>query len=315
MVSGSLIDPYEGIRNSPAGRPPTGVVPDYENPPHRNGLAIAVITASIGVTTIAGLMRFYSKVFCTRSPFFIGGTWVLTTIPQEAGFFVHVWNLLVRDIEGFIYSYFLSTILYCVALLLAKAAMLLDWAHIFVARRMRKRFYWICCGMILANTALYIATIITVCYASFNLLMLALPHTVIWKLVLTTKQKFGVSVVFSVGALACTWAAARVVSAVNLSRSQDTSYAYSQYIMWGLAEVTTAELVFCVPSFPALFRRQSPLYRLYYRLRAKITMILLPEHLASSNVTPYTRGTWLDDGSDTSLTELEPIKIEAGCGY
>lgn len=84
----------------------------------------------------------------------------------------------------------------------------------------------------IANTALYIATILVTTFActpreriwrrylpgtcinidafnlfitafhlAFDLLMLLLPQSAIWKLSLTTRQKIGVSVVFSVGSL------------------------------------------------------------------------------------------------------------------
>jgi len=133
---------------------------------------------------------------------------------------------------AFIKAYVLSTILYCVAIMLAKAAIILEWTHIFVARPIRSNFYWICYGMIAANTCLYIATIITINFACnpreriwrrylpgscinidafnlfitsfhliFDLLMLLLPHKVIWGLGLTLKQKIGVSIVFSFGSL------------------------------------------------------------------------------------------------------------------
>ncbi|KAK5631089.1 hypothetical protein RRF57_006804 [Xylaria bambusicola] len=196
-------------------------------------------------------------------PFFIAGTWVLITLLHGPGFFVHQWNLRVRDLEEFLYeqTYVLSTTLYCVTLLLAKAAILLEWTHIFVVRSNRSRFYWICYSMIAINTSLYLATIFTITYActpreriwrryipgtcinfnAFNIfitvfhlisdvLMLLLPQRVIWKLRLATRQKVGVSVVFSGGAIACIWAAGRVASAVHLSLSQDTSFAYSQYM-------------------------------------------------------------------------------------
>ncbi|KAI8952025.1 hypothetical protein F4801DRAFT_542567 [Xylaria longipes] len=163
---------------------------------------------------------------------------------------------------------------------------------------------------------------ITIFHLGFDLLMLLLPHTVIWKLSLTTRQKIGVSVIFSVGILACAWAAGRVVSAFNLTASQDKTYAYSQYIMWGIAEVTTAELVFCVPVFPLAFRPPSPLHSLCSVLRSKITMVISSARLSSTSTFPglsikpcqretNSHGrTLLDDSSETGLTELKPVRIQ-----
>ncbi|KAI1351015.1 hypothetical protein F5Y01DRAFT_325755 [Xylaria sp. FL0043] len=350
MIPTLTPEEIEQIRNSPADTPPPNIVPNYDHPPNNNQLAIAVITIGILVTTISGLIRAYAKLFCTRRPFFIAGTWSLTKVPENTGYFVHLWDLRVIKLEIFLFTYVLSTTLYCVALLLVKAAVLLEWSHIFVPRPNRNGLWWICYGMLIANTALYIGTIaainsacspqqktwrpyllgtciefdafnlfITIFHLVFNLLMLLLPHTVIWRLSLTTRQKLGVSVIFSVGILACAWAAGRVVSAFNLSKSQDKTYAYSQYIMWGIAEVTTAELIFCAPAFPLAFRPPSPLHTLCNVLRSKITTVVGPERLSSSSSltrlpsdrfqkdTHSYRRTWLDNGCEAGLTELQPV--------
>ncbi|KAI0160162.1 hypothetical protein GGR57DRAFT_456574 [Xylariaceae sp. FL1272] len=357
----------EAIRNGPAATPPPGIVPSYDDPSNDNKLAIITIALSIAFTTVAVLIRIYSKVFCVRRariedylgfasfPFFIAGTWVLTKVPDKPGYFIHLWNLRVYNLEDFLSAYILSTTLYCVTLLLIKAAILLEWSHIFVPRPNRNGFWWICYGMLIANTALYLATIaalnyaclprqkiwrpylpgvcisfnafnifITIFHLIFDLAMLLLPHTVIWKLGLTTRQKIAVSVIFSVGIIACAWAAGRVVSAFTLTASQDKTYAYSQYIMWGIAEVTTAELIFCVPAFPLAFRPPSPLHTFCHILQSKVTMILYPERLSSTSTLPHStaksdsrglhnyRPTWLDDSSETGLTELTPVRIHGG---
>ncbi|KAI0805844.1 hypothetical protein GGR55DRAFT_680645 [Xylaria sp. FL0064] len=325
------------IRDDPAAKPPPGVIPNYDNPPNDNGLAVAVIIASMSITTIAILIRIYAKVFCTRQvkfedylglfsyPFFIAGTSMLIAIPRDTGFFVHQWNLRVRDLEKFIYvSLFPFAILYCFTLLLAKAAILLEWSHVFVIRSHRSRFYWTCYAMITANTALYLATIITtnliLFHLIFDILMLVLPQTIIWKLKLATKHKVEVSVAFSGNAIACIWAAGRVASAIRLGLSEDSSYAYSQYIMWGLAEVATAQLVFCVPTIPIVFQKTKSLHKFYSFLLSKLTMTSSPERLASkhtaSQSSPITdlqtasnaACTTLESGSGRRIGELEPTR-------
>ncbi|KAI1305649.1 hypothetical protein F5Y03DRAFT_406259 [Xylaria venustula] len=351
----------ETIRDSPAATPPPGVIPNYDSPPNGNWLATITIFASIAITTFAFLIRSYSKVFCTKKvkledylgllsfPFFIAGTTVLITIPRGPGFFVHQWNLHVKDLEKFLYAYVLSTTLYCVTLALAKAAILLECTHIFVVKSNRSLFYWICYVLIAVNTALYLVTIVGTAYAcspreriwrrylpgtcidlsAFNIsittfhlisdiLMLLLPQKIIWNLRLATKQKIGVSVVFSGGAIACIWAAGRVASAIHLSASRDSTYAYSQYIMWGLAEVATAQLVFCVPAFPVIFRQAPWLRRFYCFVLSKTTATSSPERLQSNNtvsqmphgtdsqpVVPSSRFTTVENSYDGRVTDLE----------
>ncbi|KAI0532824.1 hypothetical protein GGR58DRAFT_506998 [Xylaria digitata] len=363
MASGLSPDQIENIRNSPAAALPPGVIPDFDNPPNCNRFAVAVIVASLTITSSAVLIRFCSKAFCTRQakledylgliafPFFIAGTWVLITIPRESGFFIHQWYFLIKDLEGFLYNYVLSTTLYCVTLLLAKAAILLEWTHIFVVRSNRNKIYWICYGMIAVNTALYLATIIVTTFAcspreriwrrylpgtcidlevfnifitSFHLLsdicMLLLPQIVIWKLKLAAKQKVGVSAVFSAGALACIWAAGRVASAVHLSDSKDTTYSYSLYTIWGLAEVATAQIIFCIPSFPVIFR-QSRFTNFFKfsrpKTRREVSLQSLPfggtfPHLqlgTNSHTTCNSQRTVSGDGGKAGITALEPVRV------
>ncbi|KAI0411402.1 hypothetical protein F5X98DRAFT_380770 [Xylaria grammica] len=369
MEYGLSPDQIEKIRDGPAAAPPHGVAPNFDKPPNGNRLAVAVIGVSLVITTLAVLIRFFSKVFCTKRvrledylglisfPFFIAGTWVLTTIPRGSGFFVSQWNLRVRDLEGFLYSYVLSTTLYCVTLLLAKAAILLEWTHLFVVRSNRNMVYWACYGIIAANTLLYLATIIVTTFAcipreriwrryipgtcidlnAFNIfiatfhllsdiIMLLLPQTIIWKLKLATKQKIAVSAVFSAGALACLWAAARVVSAIHLTLSQDKTYEYSLYIVWGLAEVATAQVVFCIPAFPAIFRN-ARFVNFFKRLWSKITMKSHPQRRQPDNTLlqiplgadpqaiSNSKRTGSEEGVNAGITELQPTRVQSSYGF
>ncbi|KAI0429505.1 hypothetical protein F5Y09DRAFT_331781 [Xylaria sp. FL1042] len=325
------------MSDGPAANAPPGVIPNYDNPPNDNGLAITVIIASISITTMGVLLRVYAKVFCTRQPFFVIGTSILITIPRDPGFFVHQWDLRLGDVEKFIHAYVLSTTLYCVTLLLAKAAILLEWSHVFVVRSNHSWFYWTCYAMIAASTTLYLTTIITANFACqpreriwrwytpgtcininvlntflavfhliFDILMLVLPQRIIWKLQLATRYKIGVSVAFSGNLIACVLAAGRVASAVHLGLSEDATYAYSQYIIWGLAEVATAQLVFCVPTIPIVIQQTSFLHRFYSFLFSKMAMPSSLERLASNRtVTKSPRVTDPRTTSNTACTMLE----------
>ncbi|KAI1078175.1 hypothetical protein F5B20DRAFT_231253 [Whalleya microplaca] len=286
--------------------------------------------------------------------FYIAGSCVLITIPHGIGFFVYQWSIRLKDIEGFIYDYVLATILYCCALMLIKISILLEWAHLFVPRYARNLFYRICHGMIFANALLYIAIIVVINFActpreriwrrwvpgtcininafnlfitSFNLIfdiiILALPHGVIWKLSLSIRQKLGVSVVFSVGLIACVCAAGRVASAFNLSSSLDTTFAYSGYLIWGIAEVTTAQLVFYVPALPIAFRGLGLVSILNTLLPPKKRKLGGPQNLLSQGnqrhswpqtarrgvpIGEYSR---MEENIGVSLTELEPVKTRS----
>ncbi|OTA54485.1 hypothetical protein K449DRAFT_426251 [Hypoxylon sp. EC38] len=315
------------IRDQPALPSPNGTIPDFNNPPNNNNLAIAVI-----------------------APFIIAGASEFAVMARESGLFINQWNLRVKDLEVFLYSYVLVTNLYCVALMLIKVAILLEWTYLFVPRSTRNAFFWICYGMIGAICGLYFSTIITINYTCtpreriwrrylpgtcidikafnlsitvihlvFDLLLLLLPHRTIWKLSLSAKQKIGISTVFSVGIMTCVCAAGRVVSAINMRYSLDLTYDYSRYLVWGLAEATTAALIFCVPAIPIAFRYPIFVPRFGMLLRSKMGPLFrndlsknngqrlsgsLPTHQGtSSEETPSS-----DKHSEADIMRLEPVK-------
>ncbi|KAI0457392.1 hypothetical protein F5B21DRAFT_501442 [Xylaria acuta] len=355
--------PEEVILKLPALPPPAGVVPNFVNPPNENGLAIAVIAVCVATATVAGLMRVYTRLYCVRKveledylallsfAFYIGATGILSRISYEPGLFVHQYDLHFWNLERFIYLYVFSTILYCFTLMFIKAAMIVEWIRIFVPGYAHNTFWWICCAMIVANSALYVATIITInltcipreriwrrwlpgtCIninafnifiAGFNLifdiLILLLPHRIIWKLALTPKQKIGVSFVFSVGVFACISAAGRVASAINMSYTRDTTYSYSRHLLWGLAENTSALLVFCVPAMPLAFRDTSPMKDFYSTLREKARLLVdlrrRSSHRASSSSWPNdtSRDASIGEWTENSQVHLKHIRVGGDSG-
>ncbi|KAI1103716.1 hypothetical protein F4804DRAFT_218524 [Jackrogersella minutella] len=284
-------------------------------------------------------------------PFFIAGTWKLAMIPKGIGFFVNQWNLHLYDLEGFLKSYILVTTLYCVTMMLIKASILLEWIHLFIPRSTRNAFFWTCCVMIGVDCWLYITTIaitnsackprekmwhpympgsciaifdfniiITTLHLAFDLIMLSLPHRTIWKLLLSTRQKIGVSTIFSVGLLTCACAAGRVVSAVDLKQSQDTTYSYSRHLIWGISEAAATTLIFTASAIPIVFRGPGPVHRLGTLLQAKISNYYSRKTLSLTSTrshsrpdtthqeTPVNQTGWIDENSEVQLTELEPAK-------
>lgn len=52
--------------NGPALAPPPGVVPNFDNPPNNNPLAIGVLSACAAVATICLFLRAYARVLLLR---------------------------------------------------------------------------------------------------------------------------------------------------------------------------------------------------------------------------------------------------------
>ncbi|KAK7757130.1 hypothetical protein SLS62_000677 [Diatrype stigma] len=164
----------------------------------------------------------------------------------------------------------------------AKTAILLEWIHIFTPGRTRNTFFWTCWGMIATNIVFYLACIIaaqftcrpvrlnwlglhgrcrdrraldtstTVFNLVLDILILALPQRIIWKLQMNKQRKIGVSIVFSVGILYVFLNSK--FRTVSIDYRNDVTYGVSGVLIWSIAEATCVILVFCIPTFPKTFK-------------------------------------------------------------
>ncbi|KAI0189773.1 hypothetical protein EV127DRAFT_340810, partial [Xylaria flabelliformis] len=196
------------------------------------------------------------------------------------GFYVHQWNITLRDYSNYQYFFHIVSCLYAVVLLTTKAAILLEWVSIF-APGTRSTFSWVCHTLLGINVAFYLALLIlanTVCTpwernwnplieghcingklpltvsaalnSASDIIIFILPQTVIWKLNMTRRQKLGCSVIFAIGFIAVVSSIKRLVSLLYKYRHADETYNTSPFLLWTLAEVTAIFLVLCVPSAP-----------------------------------------------------------------
>lgn len=115
--------------NGPALAPPPGVTPDFESPPNNNPLAIGVISACTAVSTICLLLRAYARVWLQRRVqieegvhlschlcsgesitdcvfpvltlcaygCFWGAMYAEIRLIDTPGYFVHQWNVRLKD--------------------------------------------------------------------------------------------------------------------------------------------------------------------------------------------------------------------------
>ena len=57
----------QALLSGPAGAPPAGVTPNFNDPANLNGLVILTLTLCLVFATMAVLMRVYTKCFLIRS--------------------------------------------------------------------------------------------------------------------------------------------------------------------------------------------------------------------------------------------------------
>ncbi|KAI1087997.1 hypothetical protein F5B19DRAFT_31656 [Rostrohypoxylon terebratum] len=287
-------------------------------------------------------------------PFFITAAVKLATMTSSGlGLFVRQWDMLVIDYERWIYTFMTASTLYCVVLGLVKIAIILEWIHLFVPRATRNKFYWICYAMMGTSSCLYISTIfalqfscnprertwrpyisgkciniqnttilINTLHLVFNIALLLTPYRVIWKLGQPFRQKILIYAVFSVGIINCICAAGRLVCSISQLYTIEPTYNYSGYLIWGLAECSTAWLIFCVPAIPA-FRNKFQLPDIGVRFQQKVSTLFplgpftssaqrLSRPQASYRSTDPAITPWMDDDSVVNIADLEPARTRDG---
>ncbi|KAI0178975.1 hypothetical protein GGR52DRAFT_534303 [Hypoxylon sp. FL1284] len=288
----------QAILNGPALPPPDGVKLELDNPPNRNDLGVAVTTVCLCVSTIAFGLAAYAKLRCVKKvhleDFFvfasyglsIGVCYCLYETLTGVGFFVHQWNVRVKNISHLFYIVHVGSILYSVGIMLFKVAIILQWKRIFVPRGTKGPFYWTCHALLWINVLLYSIIVIVICasckpfrklwdqlspgYCSADrqiidistavgnlisdLVILVLPQRVIWKLQIKKEKKIGIAFIFFVGIFAIISAAFRVNASLTFYKTVDKSYHITVVAFWAISELTCAMLIYCVPSIPKVFK-------------------------------------------------------------
>ncbi|ORY58510.1 uncharacterized protein BCR38DRAFT_73957 [Pseudomassariella vexata] len=234
---------------------------------------------------------------------YIGFIYCCYDLMATSGYFIHQWDIRLGDLIGISYILHIGGVFYSVTLPLLKAAILLEWVHIFVPMRTRNAFWWICHAVVVVQLMLLVASVLALCFtcipyekiwdftipgkcldkskveissASIHLasdaIILCLPQRVIWGLNMPIKRRLGVSVIFSLGVLACTSAAFRLAVTVSYSTANDAIYSVASVILWALAEMTCGFMVICLPTAPKLLVETGTLARLKAALRSWTSM-------------------------------------------
>ncbi|KAI3322932.1 hypothetical protein HD806DRAFT_499695 [Xylariaceae sp. AK1471] len=287
------------ILNGAALPPPDGIVSNYHNPPNGDALAYTAVTLCLVVSTFAVFVRVYAKFFRAKKikvedclmvvayGLFVGYIYITYWLLDIIGFFVHQWDVRLKDFWTLLYIIHIGSNLYAVTMLIMKASILKEWSRIFVPYGTRNAFWWTSHIVIVINVLFYGVSVFLEnlsCFpyqriwdktvpgsqcldfkvtplagASINVILdlitLILPQKTIWSLQLTRKKKIGVSLVFAIGILACAAATARIVYTVFYFRSDDTAYTLSALSLWLIAEMTCMFLIFAGPAAPQAFAR------------------------------------------------------------
>ncbi|KAI3319525.1 hypothetical protein HD806DRAFT_548088 [Xylariaceae sp. AK1471] len=230
---------------------------------------------------------------------YIGYIYCCYRLMIEYGYFVHQWDLRLGDIIEITYILQIGGVLYSVTLPLLKASILLEWTRLFVPLGTRNVFWWLCNGLVVIQLSFLVASVFALCFTCIpyqriwdftiagkcidksaleitsatihlasDLVILALPQKVIWSLHMSWRKKLGVSVIFSLGILACVSALLRLVSTVEYSSAADVTYAVSPVVLWALAEMTCGFIVLGMPTAPKVLFETAMMSRIKSSFRS-----------------------------------------------
>ncbi|KAK8903733.1 hypothetical protein QC760_008195 [Botrytis cinerea] len=155
----------EALLNGPALQPPNGVVPDFTGPRRLTQVMFAVELLFLLCTTIAVLVRLYTKLIinrkgtledllCTISWALFAALFILIRWGGVAGAGRHQWDVQLKDLKHFLYGLHIISILNGCIVLTIKASILLQYVTIFSIGE-RKWFFWTCHTFIWLNVVFY----------------------------------------------------------------------------------------------------------------------------------------------------------------
>lgn len=173
LTSTSQAESLAILMNGPAGSPPPGITPNFDNRSDINRLsANAILGICVGLSTLAVAIRTYVKLILLRSmaweDYIILGAWtmqiafvVITFKALSYGSGVHMWNLRLKDFIEMLYWVDLFVTICAPVICLIKEAILLQYIRIFIPnRRGDMRLYIVIQALIWIILLFYLSTFI-----------------------------------------------------------------------------------------------------------------------------------------------------------
>ncbi|PHH68712.1 hypothetical protein CDD82_336 [Ophiocordyceps australis] len=259
-----------------------------------NGLALGIATVVTVLRLysrwfVVGKRSFGDYVLIAAYILLVGDVAAVFELMRSIGILVHQDDLSAQEIHKFLQIAFYATMVFAAFIVTAKATVLLEWIRIFIPPHTRNSLFWACHLVMWTNVVFYLVVTICICilctpledkwskhdtckldagWISFSsagvnlatdICIFLLPQRVIWRLQMTTRRKFGVAAIFSIGILGAAAAAVRLGLAIYSVRSPrtDSTYGFSSITLCTTAEGVCAFIVVCGPALPQAFSHTS----------------------------------------------------------
>ncbi|KAF2142859.1 uncharacterized protein K452DRAFT_286486 [Aplosporella prunicola CBS 121167] len=198
----------------------------------------------------------------------------------------HLWDVSQAILSpGFLRLWVIAAIVYSGAILFIKLSILFFYRHLFPVDQFSLKWWLVTiftvgysvggiCASLFACTpmraswdmnikeyhcidksAFYIVNAVLNSFS--DLLILALPLPVVWKLGLDTRQKITLSIVFTLGSLSCIISIVRLKAIILYMRhaDRDITYDLQEICLWSEIETTVCMVCACVPTLRPFMRR------------------------------------------------------------
>lgn len=186
----------ERLLNGPAGSPPDGTIPNFDNPP-QNLIDVVYVTAVLGLSfaTLAVAIRIYTKHILLRSmgyeDYFSIIAWVsfigfavpaLLCVRSGAG--THIWDLRLRSFFRMLYWENVVAITYAIPIAFVKLSILLQYLRIFVHSKQENK------PLFIAIHACIWSLVVFYLVDTIFMIFLCSPREKIWNPLLETGHCF-----------------------------------------------------------------------------------------------------------------------------
>ncbi|MCJ1410693.1 hypothetical protein MMC19_004779 [Ptychographa xylographoides] len=223
---------------------------------------------------------------------------VFSTFPYGAG--VHQWNVPLTNLAPFARHAIVAEIVYPPVIFCAKLSVFLQFIHFFIPDHASKSFYMVWAfivfnflylavsmmvfalqciplakiwdptleGHCVDASTLYITVAAIILFSDVS--MLLLPLTWIWRSMMSTKKKVGVSCVFAIGIIACVTSILHLYYSVEEYGSGDATFVLAQLTFATGGEIASAILCTNLPILPRIFRNMATkIATTYSQIRSK----------------------------------------------
>ncbi|KAL4928318.1 uncharacterized protein BDV17DRAFT_291806 [Aspergillus undulatus] len=176
-------------------------------------IALDIMAVASLCLTKVSIVLFYRRVFSINNTFNVA-TWIL---------------------NGILFAYFIST---SCGLIFASDPVEAEWKTWLPRTHINYKAFWISFSCI------------NIC---LDIVVLALPQPLIWKLQLPLRRKLQVSLIFLLGACVCFTSIYRLYVVATLDMN-DLTYSSMPVVVWNAVELSASIICACLPMLPKLFR-------------------------------------------------------------